>query len=382
MKRSMILEIIKKELRDIIRDKKTLIMMIIIPILLFPLMIGFLITLEESMLNVEESKYNSIGFAFEIDDTLNEIIKEGKIQKITGSKEELRTKLNNLEIDSYVTLENNKFIIYYTENSTYGKQSLALANSILETYKQAIQAEILINGGIMPEEIFNIYTVETKDISNRDNNTDLIIGIVPSFILMTTTLTAVFAAIDMTAGEKERGTLETLLTFPLKNSDIIYGKFFATTICTVISSLLGFTALYGVSYYFSKTLDNFKGLEMLSAQNILLLIIIFVLYSMLISAISIVIASKAKSFKEAQNSTQPLAFISIVPMFMSMMGTKLDTTLSLVPFLNVSLMITDIMSNTVNIHYYILMVFSNLIFITLILKSIIKLYKSDKILFS
>ena len=69
-------------------------------------------------------------------------------------------------------------------------------------------------------------------------------------------------------------------------------------------------------------------------------------------------------------------------MFISMMGTKLDTTLSLVPFLNVSLMITDIMSNTVNMHYYILMVFSNLIFITLILKSIIKLYKSDKILFS
>jgi len=378
----MIWEIIKKELRDIVRDKKTLIMMIIIPMLLFPLMIGFLVTTEESIKNVDKSSYNKIGFSFEIDDTLDELIKDLDIKKEIDSEENLKTKLNNSELNSYISLENNKFTIYYTKQDTYGIQSLQLASELVESYKQIMQSQILINEGVLPEDVLNVYTFEVKDISEKDENTNMVIAMIPTFIMMTTTLTAVFAAIDMTAGEKERGTLETLLTFPIKSKDIIYGKFFATSICTIISSILGFASLYGVSYYFSETIDSFVGLEALSAKNILLIMIIFILYSMLISAIAIVTASKAKSFKEAQNATQPLAFISIIPMFISALGIKLDEALSLVPFLNVTLMLSDIMANTVNMHYYILMVFSNLIFITITLKTIIKLYKSDKILFS
>ena len=108
----------------------------------------------------------------------------------------------------------------------------------------------------------------------------------------------------------------------------------------------------------------------------------FIVFSMLISAIAIVMASSAKSFKEAQNSTQPLAFISMIPMFLSMMGTNLNTTLSLIPFVNVNLLLADIISNTVNIQYFLITIVSNIVFIFIVLKAVIKLYKSDKILFS
>lgn len=379
---SMIFEIIKKEIRDVIRDKKTLIMMIVVPILLYPIMFGFILTMEDSMLNVDENEYNKIGFAFQPDNSLNNIIDELKVQKTIGKEDELKDKFENEELNAYITLENNNFTIYYTQQDTNGYKTLELAYEVIESYKKVVQSQMLVANGLVPDEVFNVYTIEEKDVSEKDAYTEMMLGMVPTFILMTTTLTAVFAAIDMTAGEKERGTLETLLTFPLKNGDIIYGKFFATTICTVISSILGFASMYGVLYYLSGKLETFNGMELLTIKSFMLALIVFILYAMLISALSIMIASKAKSFKEAQNSTQPLAFVSLIPMFISMMGTKLSTTLALIPFINVNLLLNDIISNSVNMQYFVLSALSNIVFIFVVLKAVTKLYKSDKILFS
>jgi sodium transport system permease protein len=259
---------------------------------------------------------------------------------------------------------------------------MRIVQELLEGYKKAIQSQMLTAEGLIPDEIFNVYTVEIKDISEKDAYTEMMLGMVPTFIFMTTTLTAVFAAIDMTAGEKERGTLETLLTFPLKNGDIIGGKFIATTICTMVSAVLGFLSMYGVLLYLSHTLESFQGMELLTIKNIILAIIMFIVFSMLISAIAIVMASRAKSFKEAQNSTQPLAFVSIIPMFLSMMGTNLDFKLSLIPFINVNLLLADIISNTVNMQYFFITIISNVVFVFIVLKAVIRLYKSDRILFS
>ena len=379
---NMIFEIIKKEIRDVVRDKKTLVMMIVVPILLYPIMFGFLLTMEDSMLIVDESKYNKIGFAFEPDTTLNNIIDELKIQKTIGNENDLKCNFEEGNLDAYITLENNKFTINYTQQNTNGYKTLELAYEIIESYKKAVQSQLLVANGLVPEDVFNIYTIEENDVSEKNAYSEMMLGMVPTFILMTTTLTAVFAAIDMTAGEKERGTLETLLTFPLKNRDIIYGKFFATTICTVISSILGFVSMYGVLYYLSGKLETFNGMKLLTVSSFVLALILFVLFAMLISALSIMIASKAKSFKEAQNSTQPLAFISLIPMFISMMGTKLNLTLALIPFINVNLLLNEIISNSVNMKYFALSMLSNIVFIFAVLKAVTKLYKSDKILFS
>ena len=380
--KGMMFEIIKKEIRDVIRDKKTLVMMIVIPLLLYPLMFGFILIFQDSMMNADESNYNKIGFAFEPDKAMNTVIEELEIDEVRGTEDELKEKFKNDEIDGYITLKDKEFTIYYTEQDNYGMATLQMANELINGYKKAIQSQMLTSEGLIPDEIFNVYTVKEEDVSETDSMTQYMIGMVPTFILMTTALTATFAAIDMTAGEKERGTLETLLTFPLKPGDIIGGKFLATTICTVISAVIGFASMYGVLYYLSGTLESFKGMQLLSFGSICLVILLFVIFAMLMSALAIVIASSAKSFKEAQNSTQPLAFITMIPMFLSMMGTKLDMILSMIPFVNVNLLLSDIISNAVNMQYFMITIISNIVFIIIVMKAVIKLFKSDKILFS
>lgn len=380
--KNKIWEIIKKEIRDVLRDKKTLSSMLLLPILLYPLMMGVMLVIMEDTLNTDISNYNIIGFAFETDDTLSTIIDEFEIEKVEGTEEELKTKLEEEEINSYITLKDNNFTIYYAGESTNGMYSAQLAYELIEGYKQTIQSHMLTSEGLVPDEIFNVYTEEMQDISSNDVSSEMMIGMMPSMILMTTTLAAGLAVIDMTAGEKERGTLETLLTFPIKKRDIIVGKFLATTICTTISGLLGFTSMYATLYYLSGKLETFSGVELLSVQSIILTIIAFTVFSLLVTALSMLMASRAKSFKEAQNSIQPLSLIGMIPMFLPMIGIKLNNIIALIPFVNLSMIMADIMKNSVNIQYFILMILSNLLFIVISLKAVVKLYKSDKILFS
>ena len=155
---SMVFEIIKKEIRDVIRDKKTLLMMIVVPIILFPIFFGIMLTMQEDMMNVEEDVYNTIGFAFETDDAMNTIIDEMEIQKQTGTEEELKEKLANAEINAYIILKDSEFTIYYTEQDTYGLATLELAYELLAGYTQSIQSQMLTSEGLIPEEIFNIYS--------------------------------------------------------------------------------------------------------------------------------------------------------------------------------------------------------------------------------
>lgn len=381
MNNKLLFEIIKKEIRDVIRDKKTLMMMIVVPLVLYPVLFGAMMMMEDDMMNIEESEFNKIGFTFETDEVINTIANEIKIEKVSGNKKELKEKLENEEINAYLTLDNNNFTLYYSAKNTKGQMAVYLVEDLIETYKTMMQSKLLEDKEIDSEKFFNLYTLEEVEITGKDALTELIIGMIPTFIIMTTTLTAIFAAIDMTAGEKERGTLETLLTFPLKKEIIIGGKFIATTLCTMVSAILGFLSMYGVMYFMSGKLDAFNSIELLNAKSFICAILVFIVYSMLISIASIVLSSSAKSFKEAQNLTQPLSLISILPMFMSMMGTKLNETLAVIPFINVNLLLTDIISNAIEIKLLLITIISSIVFILILLKIVSSEYKSDKILF-
>ena len=381
--KSMIWEIIKKELRDVIRDKKTLITMILVPMLLYPAMIFFMFSMEEAALDEENIQYGTIGIAFEMDDTLETLVEEAEMQIEKGTQEELQTKLENGEIDTYITLDDKKFTIYYEMKSDIlGNISVQVVNDILESYKHTIQSHMLTSEGLIPEDIFEVYTIEQKDISGQDFMSQYMLNMLPSMMFIIAAVTATMVVIDMTAGEKERGTLETLLTFPITNRDIITGKFLAASTCTAISAIISFSSMYAVIYYYTTISELFAGVQLLSVQNLVLSIIVFVLYSMLICAISIVLASGKKTFKEAQSATNPISIVAMIPMFLVMMGTKLNITLACIPFINVTLLVNDIMANTVNIQYLLITIVSNIVFIVIALNAIAKLYKSDKILFS
>jgi len=130
--------------------------------------------------------------------------------------------------------------------------------------------------------------------------------------------------------------------------------------------------------------EIYAGQNMMpSVPSLLFSLLIIVMYSFLISGLCIAIASRAKTFKEAQSALTPLTFISFFPgMIAFMINLKNSIILSFIPFLNFTLLYTDILGGNINILNILAMVCSTTIIIVIVLSIIIKQYKSENVLFS
>ena len=289
--------ILKKELRELFRDKKSLAMMLIIPIFI-PLLVIGMSALFESQVSKDVSEYNKIGFAYEMTETEKIIAQEMNIEIINGNEEELKQKYDNGEINIYVTKQDSKYII-----NTDGSDNSTFASSLLETYfntyKQHLQQSYLQENNISPDEVLNIIAVEENVLEQDNYFADYIKNYAFLFIMMAITVSATYPATDTTAGERERGTLETLLTFPIKSKDIIVGKFLGVTVSSIITGVISL-ALAIIALMVTKSMFSiYEGMNtMYSPITILFAVIVIIAYSFFISGLCIAIASTSKTFKE------------------------------------------------------------------------------------
>lgn len=374
--------ILKKELREVFRDKKSLAMMLIIPVLI-PLIIIGMSALFESETSTDVNTYNKIGFNYELSETEIEILDSLEIDYSINDTEDLEEEFNKQEINSYITKENNHYVINYDSANIESSGSASLAESFLETYKSVLEENYLSNSNVDVSEFNNLLTYEEKTQEQQNYFANYIVNYAFLFILMAITVSATYPATDATAGEKERGTLETLLTFPIKSKDIIIGKLLSVTLSSIITGVLGLILSVLAILYVGNTYDIYSGTELLNAPIIIYALIIIIAYSIMISGLCIAIASMSASFKEAQSALTPLTFIAFFPgMIVFMIDISNNAILSLIPFINFSMIFTDVTNNNLNILYLILMLISTIVIITIVITYIIRQYKSEKILFN
>ncbi len=376
-----LMNILKKELREMFRDKKSLAMMLIIPILI-PLLVMGMSALFESEINKPITDYNKIGFDYELSEEEKMLADNFEINVVTSDIDTLKDKYKNGEINLYVTKDNTTYTIHGEDNETTSYAS-ALMDSYFASYKEYLQTNYLEENEINPNEVTNIITVkeDLEEVENYYGNYIVNYGFL--FIIMAITISATYPATDATAGEKERGTLETLLTFPIKSKDIIIGKFLSVSLSSIITGLLSLVLMLISLVIANNSFEIYKDTNlMLSTSSLIFTIVVIIAYSLLISGLCIAIASKSKTFKEAQSALTPLTFISFFPgMIAFMAGVSSSPILSLIPFLNYTLLFQDIVTGTIDIVNILLMSISTIVVITLVLVVIIKQYKSEKVLF-
>lgn len=374
--------ILKKELREMFRDKKSLSMMLVIPIFV-PLIVLGMSALFEVQANKDIEEYNKIGFAYELSEEEKNIAKELNIEITEGNENELKAKYENDEIDLYITKDGNKYILNGNDSevTTYAK---TLMESYFNVYKEYLQSGYLQENNVNPNDVLNIITVEENITEEENMFVSYIRNYAFVFIIMAITVSATYPATDTTAGERERGTLETLLTFPIKSKDIIVGKFLAVTIASILTGIISLILAIISVEIAQNAFSIYEGLNiMFSPISILLSVIIIIAYSFFISGLCIAIASSSKTFKEAQSALTPLTFISLFPgMIAFMIGVTGTPLLSIIPFINYVVVFTDTSAGNVDWLNIALMVVSTIIYISIVLTYIIKQYKSEKILFS
>ena len=374
--------ILKKELREMFRDKKSLSMMLVIPIFI-PLLVIGMSALFESEMNMPITDYNTIGFSYELSDVEENIIESLEINPVYDTEENLASKFDTGEIDLYVTKENNVYTINGDDSDTTTYAS-NLVESYFNSYKDYLQTDYLANHNVDPNEVMDIIVLE-ENITVEDNFfASYVINYAFLFIIMAITVSATYPATDATAGEKERGTLETLLTFPIKSKDIIIGKFLSVSLSSIITGLLSLILAIISLKLANNMFSIYEGMNlMLPLSSLIFALVVIIAYSFLISGLCIAIASKSKSFKEAQSALTPLTFISFFPgMIAFMVGITTTNLYACIPFLNFTLIFTDITNGNINYLHILLMLLSTIIIIAVVLKIIIKQYKSEKVLFS
>ena len=373
--------ILKKELKEVFRDKKSLSMMLIIPIFI-PLLVFGMSALFESQVNKDVNEYNRIGFSYDLSAEEEALAKKMDIKVISGTEKELKEDYENGDIDLYVVKNKNEYVLNGDDNDTTS-YALSLVNSYFSTYKEMLQRNYLASNNI-DSDVLNIITVK-EDISEEENYfANYIINYAFLFLIMAITVSATYPATDTTAGEKERGTLETLLTFPIKSKDIIIGKFLSVTLSSIITGLISLLLMLGSLYLVNGMFKIYDGVNLiLSPMSILFTVMVIIAYSFLISGLCIAIASKCKTFKEAQSALTPLTFISLFPgMIAFMIDIQSTTLLSMIPFVNYTLIFDGIINGNADILQVILMFVSTIVIIGIVLGIIIKQYKSEKVLFS
>ena len=372
--------ILKKELKEVFRDKKSLSMMLIIPIFI-PLLVFGMSALFESQVNKDVNEYNRIGFSYDLSAKEEALAKEMDIKVISGTEKELKEDYENGDIDLYVVKNKNEYVLNGDDNDTTS-YALSLVNSYFSTYKEMLQRNYLASNNI-DSDVLNIITVK-ENISEEENYfANYIINYAFLFLIMAITVSATYPATDTTAGEKERGTLETLLTFPIRSKDIIIGKFLSVSLSSIITGIVSLLLMLGSLYLVNGMFKIYDGVNlMLSPMSILFTVMVIIAYSFLISGLCIAIASKCKTFKEAQSALTPLTFISLFPgMIAFMIGITTTNVYACIPFLNYTLIFTDITSGNINFVHILLMLVSTIIIIAVVLKIIIKQYKSERVLF-
>jgi len=376
-----ILITIKKEIRSILRDKKTLITLLVFP-LFIPMMIFLYSYIYEDS---SESKSYLIGINYDVNSTERSLIDEAGLEvKEFDSLDNMKASYDNGEIFGYIDYDknDNTYTIYTNKDSNDGMYVNSYINAYLVSYNEYLKELYLIGEDIDIEEASNNFEIEEVNLEGENFLLSLIFNIAFTYIVMSIVISSTNMATSATAVEKENGTMETLLTFPIKVKDLVIGKYMATAIVGIISSIIGLILTIISLVIATNYFDSFKDINFsFGVDTILLSIVIIILASLFIAGLSILVTSRTKSFKEAQSISSVLSFITIIPMMVSLMEASISTMYYFIPILNYTQILMDIFSGVGVINNILIVVISSIVYIGGVIYFVIKKYKVEEVLF-
>jgi sodium transport system permease protein len=393
-----------KELTELMRDKKTLIFVILLPIFIFPVIFGVMGLVLSSTTNTAmqaEHRYVIVNAeqAPEFSDALFYHKNFKQITTHLTSEEQLAQAIRDDQFDVAIVIpadfankrqhvEQSTWQIIYNQSSQFDFM-YRYFNEILADYNEQLQRQSLTMLNVDPAKLAAIIkpvAINKQDTAAKRENIGEKFGAIIAYILIPLCLLgASYPAIDMGAGEKERGTLETLLICPISRVSIVLGKFFTVLTTGLVGALIT-VASFGI---WGAVIGSFAGMaivqEAMSAIALTELILIFSLLlpiSAVFAALLLAISIYARTFKEAQNYISPLSIFIFLPLVAAMMpGVELTTKTALVPIMNVALAIKELIKGTADYGLLALIFGSTLLLAAIAIGFCVRWFQQEKVLF-
>lgn len=373
---------LKKELKLIIRDKKSLLMMALTPLFIPIFVILMSYIYEEITTNNEDKKY-VVGVNYSLSNIEKELLSKELDIIYYDNIDNIKKDYDKKKIISYIIKDNNNYNIYTNTQSEDGSMAISYIVSYLDNYNNYLGQSYLIDNNIDLNKVYNNINYNINEIKGESVFGNQIILMAITFIIMSITLSSIYTSTDTTAGEKERGTLETILTFPINRKELVLGKYLAISMSGLITLMIGILLSLISLYYVKNTFTIYDNVIFnINIITITLIVLILIFYTFFISGICITIASFTKTFKEAQSALTPISLITCVPMFLELLNININGALAFIPIINHTIVVNEILTGTININSIIITIISSIIYIILLMIFINKMYKSEKILFS
>lgn len=399
-------EVFKKELRELLRDKKTLIFVVAVPVAVFPLIFAVVAFISAQAAMDAEQKVNTYAivngdYAPEFTDKVfyHKSFEQYKGTKTFNSVAQLKAAVIAGDIDMGIYLPSNA---QQTLNNAQQSKWQVVFNDaksinflfqrvkeLAQEYSDALQVQKLLSFGIDEAtqkailEPIEVVKVDTAD--KRENLGEKIGGFLPYLLVPLVLMGATYPAIDLGAGEKERGTLETLLLTPITRTQLVLGKFI-TLLTTSIASTTITVLSMGVWIALAITFADFEFIKVafssLAVSDLLMIFVLLLPLAAIFSALALAISIYARTFKEAQNYMTPLSLGVIFPVIIALMpNVELTVKTAFIPVTNVALAIKEIVKGTVDYTLIGLIFLATAIIAGILLAFCVKWFNREDVLF-
>ena len=369
----------RKELRETLRDRRTLAIMILLPLLLYPLMT---VVVSEWVISHElerrrtASRIQVVGAVDEAEDLVRALrtpaegtgpraveVRPGPYAAppAGAGKQALAPYHAVVEVPPgwRAALEAGRagaVRVYYDGADDDSAQAHERVEEAIEALGQAEKARRLGAHGLDPR-FADPVAVEARNLASRAKlGRKEISKTLPFILILMTLLGSFYPAIDLTAGEKERGTLEPLLATPMSRQAIVGGKYLCVATVSALTAFLNLLCMALAALWIVRSAASAAGKGGLALGALAgafpwsaagLALIGLAGATLLFSGVMMAIASLARNFKEAQNYLTPVHMVMSIPAMVAFLpGTSLDYGTAFIPVANVTLLLKDATAGT------------------------------------
>ncbi|GEM_PF-133865 len=410
--------VFKKELKDFFRDKRTIITTIIVPLLMFPLIYSVLGG-QISSATEKLSSSITIGVPNSTSDETISLL-SNNIFSGTGTTfslkkvSDFKKAIDDEDIDVGMQLDDAKVFasikaskpfelnIIYDSNKLVSGNAISVVQSAINRYNTKVADAKLKALGLSEQDIkpaqTNITTIDEYVVSiggtatSTGDTNPFLAMMLPLLLGVMVPLSTIAAATDMFAGEKERGTLEPLLSTKAGRSSVLLGKYFAVIVLGIISItayIAGFIIALAMNPSITSSFSSGEATGgILSGLSIslgvgLMVIVLILLLSMTSTAIQVALSTWSKSVKEAGSYMSFMSIAVMIPAYATMMLQPGDVKeyMMLIPLYNVIASMKLALGGIANIKLYAIAIASSLAFLAIILVVVLKMLKKESVLF-
>lgn len=385
-----------KEIKGVVRDRKTFMMMVIFPLVFLPVLIGGITyfqmkTMQGNMEEIVPVYIEGREYATGLVDYLKS---SGDYKIVDQPEKEIAPALQDGEIALYLKIEpafHQKIIagnsgeikLFYNNTNTLSDSSSKRISQLIAGYTAQIVEQRLKGLQLNPHFIEPVKLELVNTATEQEKSGRFLGMMIPYFVIISIFIGAMNIGINITSGEKEKETLSTLLVTQLTRSEIVIGKLLTLIILSTFSAILNIVGIVlAYQFVFSSVGSGMELVIDLSANTLFKLGGLFVLLAFIVSGIIILAGSFARNIKEGNSYVMPIYMVVILIGVLSMSGAFQPAGfIYYLPIVNIIFLLQDIFMLQANLLHLWITIITSLLFGGLISYLSVKLFQREEIIF-